>query len=343
MVCSLPDVEFPPPPMSKPDGEKMDADAFRREATEWLIRLSSGEATPGDFEDLRLWCRRSPSHAEAFARAQALWQALGPAGALYLDRNGAAAVHLPAAPPRRGGLSRRGLLAGALATAAAVPLALRPPWQLWPSLGELGADYRTGIGEQRRIELADGAAVELNTATAVNLAPPGAGDRLELLAGEAAVTTPPGRSRPVVVRVAGGEVSARVASFTLRQEGGLVRVTCLDGAVAVRCGAAAGQMGPGQQVELSQGRLGPVVAVDAAEVTAWRQRMLVFHDEPLARVIDEVNRYRPGRIVLLRPDLAGRQVSARFKLDRLDDVVLQISQVFALEPRTLPGGIVFLS
>jgi ferric-dicitrate binding protein FerR (iron transport regulator) len=45
--------------------------------------------------------------------------------------------------------------------------------------------------------------------------------------------------------------------------------------------------------------------------------VLVFHDAPLARVIDEINRYRPGVLVLLNPSLGRRKVQARFTLAQL--------------------------
>jgi len=330
--------------MRKPNGETMDADVLKREATAWVVRLSSGEATRNDLQDLRSWCQRSPSHAAAFDRARSLWQALGPAGELYLGHDGATAGARPGrVGSGRAGVSRRGILVGALATAAAVPMVVVPPWHLWLSAAEVMADYHTRVGEQRRIALADGAVLELNTASALNVDPRDGGDRLELLSGEVAVTTASDQPRPILVRVGGGEVSARAASFTVRHGADETRVTCLAGTVVIRCGGGDASLGPGQQIELGGQRLGPAVAVDTTAVAAWRQNMLIFHNEPLVRVIAEVNRYRPGRIVLLRTDLAERLVSARFKLDRLDDVVTQIRQVFTVEVRTLPGGIVVLT
>lgn len=47
---------------------------------------------------------------------------------------------------------------------------------------------------------------------------------------------------------------------------------------------------------------------DVAEVMAWRERMLVFNDVPLATVIDEINRYRPGMLLLLDKALGRRRV-----------------------------------
>ncbi|MFG3757292.1 hypothetical protein ACGE32_33645, partial [Klebsiella pneumoniae] len=91
-----------------------------------------------------------------------------------------------------------------------------------------------------------------------------------------------------------------------------------------------------------RGGLGAVTAVDPTVVTAWRSGYLMFRKEPLDRVIAEVNRYRPGRIVLLDATLGRGLVTARFKLDRLDDVMIQVHEVFGARVRNLPGGVVLI-
>jgi transmembrane sensor len=85
------------------------------------------------------------------------------------------------------------------------------------------------------------------------------------------------------------------------------------------------------------------VTVDPAVVSAWQQGVLVFRSDPLSRVIDEVNRYRSGRIVLVNEELGRRQVFASFRIDRIEDVVPRLQAVFGMRVRSLPGGIVLLS
>jgi transmembrane sensor len=68
----------------------------------------------------------------------------------------------------------------------------------------------------------------------------------------------------------------------------------------------------------------------------------MFRKEPLVNVIAEINRYWPGRIVLLDTKLGQSLVTARFKLDRLNDVLVQVREVFGAPVRTLPGGVVLI-
>ena len=83
--------------------------------------------------------------------------------------------------------------------------------------------------------------------------------------------------------------------------------------------------------------------MDAANVIAWRNKMLVFNDATLASVIDEINRYRPGMLVLLNTELGKRKVQARFSLDQLAGVALLIRDAYGAKCTELPGGVVLLS
>ena len=74
---------------------------------------------------------------------------------------------------------------------------------------------------------------------------------------------------------------------------------------------------PRQQVSYTDESLGAAVEIDPTYVTAWQKGILVFHDEPLGRVIEEVNRYWSGWIVVTNENLKSHLVTARFKLNHL--------------------------
>jgi transmembrane sensor len=317
-----------------PDGER---EMLSRDAWNWVLCITSGEATKADLAALQRWCAQSPRHADAFAKASEQWRAFGPAidGITLED----------AAVARRGRplIGRRAVLGGALAASAAgVAFAMiRPPLELWPSVTELAADYRTVPGEQRQLSLADGISVELNTRTSLNIRPTDRdGDRIELITGEAAVTT---RSKAIEVLAGDGQAQSAAARFSVRCDGPIVRVTCLDGLVDIAQQTRSASIRGNQQISYSAEGLGPITAVDAAIVTGWREGELFFDDEPLSLVIDELNRYRSGKIVLMNEALGRRRFTARFKLDRLDTAVAQLQTAFGARVTSFPGGIVVIS
>ena len=99
----------------------------------------------------------------------------------------------------------------------------------------------------------------------------------------------------------------------------------------------------GQQLSYGDSGQGFAVAVDPAVVTAWKRGMLIFRNAPLAQVIAELNRYRPGKIILLNKALADRKVVAGFRLDQIGDAVGYLCQAVGAQARSLPGGVVLLT
>lgn len=315
-------------------------DTARDQATAWVVRLTSGRATAEDAAALRRWCDDDAVHRQAFAEARLLWQTLGPAAQEIALRG-----HAEASRSHGRLLGRRAVIGGALAASAAVAwCGWRPPLHLWPSLDELRADYRTATGEQRQLALTAGVSVLLNTQTSIGVRPLPAGGRgIDLITGEAAVTASAPAAAPFVVTAAGGRASATSARFDIRRDGATVRVTSRDGDVEVAHRDRAVTVTSGYQVAYDGSGLGAVLPVELAVATAWQHGMLIFRHEPFDHVVAEVNRYRPGRIIVLDDALGRRDVVASFHLDRIGEVVGNLEHAFGARPTFLPGGIVLLS
>jgi transmembrane sensor len=139
-----------------------------------------------------------------------------------------------------------------------------------------------------------------------------------------------------------GRATARQAVFNVRHDGEAVSVTCLEGDVRVEQRDTAVALVPGRQVIYGARALGDARAIDPELVSAWRKGLLVFRDKPLGQVIDELNRYRHGRILLINSALRRLPVNGVFHLDRLDGVIEQIHALGA-QITNLPGGIILLS
>ena len=295
-------------------------DRLQSEAQDWLILLTSGRATAADARALRQWCAQSPEHARAFEQSKLLWQQLQPA-----------AERLQASRP----LGRRAFLGGAIAASAAF-LLIRGT--VPGGFSGLGADYITEVGEQRRVDLADGVSLELNTQTRINRRDSA---NFELVSGEVEVLTR--AQAPLKVQAGAGWLSASQARFNLRNTDQSVCVTCLDGALLVDVQGRSIRLESGQQLTYDAQRVGTPQAVDTSAVIAWRQQVLVFNDATLSTVIDEINRYRPGMLLLLNSELGKRKVQARFSLDQLAGVALLIRDAYGAKCTELPGGVVVLS
>lgn len=318
------------------------AESLQREAVAWLSLLSSGTATVADGEALKRWCGEHPSHAEAYARAACVWDMLRPVAAKASDP--ALALRVAVGMPRRH-MGRRAFLGGAIAASAACAAyaVAHAPLGLWPSLAELGADVRTATGEQRRLEIAQGIAVDLNTRSSLALRPAsGAENYVELISGEAVVAAGSKSPEGCVVIAGAGRILARDARVDIRRDGHQVCVVCIEGRIQVEHQSQAMSLAARERVVYDGRGMGGSDTIDPTIVTAWQQGRLVFRRELLSRVIDEVNRYRAGHIVLLDRSLGQRQIDASFQLDHLENVVTYLQQAFNARIRTLPGGVVLV-
>lgn len=301
---------------------------IQKEAQAWVVRLASGQVSERDAQVFRHWCARSRKHANAFAEARAVWGAMASA---------ACAVKRAQRPVNT---ARRAWIGGAVAASLGL-LVLRPPTDLWPAVAGLGADYATGTGEQREVALDGGVLVQMNTQTRLDAAPVQDGaTALVLLAGEAEFQAGLRGAARVRVQAGDGMVSAGSARFNIRLFGREVCVTCLAGRLRVAQAGNDAELAAGQQLRYRPEHFGIARAVARGDVSAWRQRLLVFKQSTLAEVVDEVNRYRPGKLILNGDALKQTRVQASFSLDRLDDVIALIQDAYGARVTRLPGGIV---
>lgn len=312
-------------------------DAIEQKGLEWIDRMLSGEATTGDLEDMRRWRSLSARHADALAYAARVRRAVAAAAP------GFAETPAPRPAAGRAYASRRAFLGGgALAASVTAYLAARPPMDLWPSLGEMFADYRTRTGERREVALRSGVVLDLNTQTSLALRSDSEGRQAELIDGEALANVDVPGDRRFVLSAADGKVSAVRARFNVQRIGHRVAVTCISGRTDVSCGAGRTRLEAGQHVDYGLGGLGVVTEVSADVAAAWSNGLLIFHDQPLSEVIANVNRYRANKIVVMNAALGAQTMSGSLHLDRLDEIVAQV-RLNGARVTTLPGGIVLLS
>jgi transmembrane sensor len=284
--------------------------AILKEAAGWLVRVQSETLSAADSAALDRWRARSADHEAAWQRAETMLRSFGQV------------------PPHIGGQTLRQAhragrrqavraLAGLLVLGPAAWMGARElPWREWR------ADLRTATGEQRRIALADGTQLVLNTASAVDVDYTFAQRVLWLRAGEILLTTghdPAPVRRPVLVQTPQGVLRALGTRFMVRDEGARVRVAVYEGAVEVRPareGANPLVLAAGDQTVFSaEGAAAPVSADPLA--ASWADGMLAARNWRLADLVAELGRYRHG-VLRCDPAVAGLRVSGAFPLNDID-------------------------
>lgn len=310
--------------------ERGDDTDLLRDAVAWVNRLTSGAATRADADELARWRSQSREHEFAFREAARLRATVR------------AAVKGPTQPMETArtaspNVTRRMMIGGALAasTVGAITLSsgLRAP----------RADFATAKGESRKLAIAPGILVELNTATRMVRRPDLGADGVELLSGEAVLTAALDRPAPFVVVAGAGRTIARNARFNLRCDDAAATVTCLEGTVLVQGVGGERRLSANQQLRYDQEGLSTAVTVDPTQITAWREGMLIFQDKPLRDVVAEVNRYRSGRIMIANDALADRRITGTFYVKRADQIIDQMRSAFNARIVRLPGDVVVVA
>lgn len=314
---------------------------IREQAAAWAVRLDEGALTTEEQAALLTWLEAAPAHADALERALAVWRQLD--GAVVqspMPARGNGADRPMAGTFRRHRPTRRRV---AWAAAALVLLLLggylqRERAGLW-----LHADQRTATGETRRITLEGGSDALLDAQSAVAVLDNAQWREVSVLEGRAFFNVGHRDARPFRVRAGDWTVTDVGTTFQLARQGDQVHVVVASGSVDIRGPAGQETVHAGEQASIASD--GSQVVVGPADVdvaTAWTRGRLVFVNQPLRDVVDELNRYYDGRIVILGRAAADRRVSGVFKTAEPLAAVHAIEQNLGLRTSRLVGGLVVL-
>ena len=284
-----------------------------RAAAQWLAVLESGAATERDHAALQHWRDSHPQHEQTWQKAQTLRQR-------FSDLPQALAM----ASLDRPQPGRRAVLKRALGIAALVPTAWLVSRQL--PIEAWRADLHTATGERRRMSLADGGSLQLNTATAVDMDL--AQRRITLVDGELALNVPGPAAMTVQTRY--GELRVSQAEVCVRQMAKGCLVSVLQGSVQVR--DLTGQMVSlpgGRQASLQADGLGAWAPFDVLQ-PGWRDGVLTAQNQTLGDFLRELERYRPG-VLRWDPSLETLRVTGSFRLDDTDRILNLLAQTLGLE------------
>jgi transmembrane sensor len=272
-------------------------------AQQWFVLLHDDDATDADRQRFAAWLAADPAHARAWAETEQLWTRMDSVVPALRARDAWPAARKPAVQiTRRGWLKQAA--AAALVLGGGVGVAVS---------SDVFADHRTGLGERRTLKLADGSTIELDADSALSVAFSAGQRRISLHRGRAFFQVASDASRPFVVVAGNGEIRALGTAFSVKiAPAGLVQVAVSEHAVGVSCGGETARVDQGRALTYDAGGIGQTAATDIASQLAWRQDRLFFQEAPLREVVADLDRYRPGRILILDDDLADLPVTGFF-------------------------------
>jgi transmembrane sensor len=196
----------------------------------WDARLRGAVCTDEDRKEFAAWRDADPAHREAFERLQAI------VSRLRQERSRADLRAMRDAALALTDRRQKRMRWTAAASVAAVALALLL-WTLAPQIAGIGwaraSTFSTGTGQRSTVTLQDGSTVELNSKTRIRVAFSGKRRSVVLLEGQAIFQVAKDVQRPFVVQAGDREIVAVGTAFDVRLDSSAVRVTLLEGKVAV--------------------------------------------------------------------------------------------------------------
>lgn len=297
-------------------------------AAGWFARRRSGAFTPREQAELDAWLDADPEHAEAYAAVERAW-------------SGAAAVRGdPRVMARRQALlkarGRRAFAVRALAASLVVAVlggGVTGVEMLTGPKPLATQSFKTAVGQRATVTLPDGSVVMLNTDTVVRTRADHDRRLVYLEKGQAFFKVAHDKRHPFVVAAAGRTVTALGTAFDVRVDNGALRVVLVEGKVRVEtpvataspvaksAAPAPAKPSPGQATEMVAGSelVAPddadwrLIRTDAERETSWTRGQIIFDNQPLGAVVDELNRYSDQKMVVSGANLAATPISGTFK------------------------------
>lgn len=289
-------------------------------AVEWMLVLSSGQASSEAIAGYQAWRKEHPSHEAACARVS---QALGAFDTLR-ERgvSGAVVRQAVTAASRRTALRATLSLAGLGFVGGGAGLL---GWRVVEEQGLL-ADQHTGLAQRRQETLPDGGTLWMDARTVVDLAFEQGQRELTLHRGRLLVRAPAQPAGRLQVHTPGGTLAAGDARFVVQASSGRpLHVTAINGSVAVTAAS-------GERVDVAEGRHAVLVPGQAARVetargteSLWTRGLVALDNEPLGDLVEALQAYRGG-VLRVEPRAAQLRISGVFSLDDTDKTLRALAE-----------------
>jgi ferric-dicitrate binding protein FerR (iron transport regulator) len=305
------------------------------EAIAWAVRLGSGSAGAEVQAACEAWRAADPLHEQAWRQVQSVEEAFRqvPSGTASLAHGALQSAAGLQARGRRRAIRLLGLVAAGGVFGAWL-------WREAPWLQR--TEYLTAIGERRRVVLADGTELSLNTGSEAEVLFSPLRRLIVLRRGELFVRTGAdadslvGR-RSFWVHAAQARFEAIGTRFGVRQAGSETRLSMSEGQVAIHAGDAPPVFAQaGDRFVVRANGAAPERAAEAGfEADAWTDGALVARQMRLDAFVAELARYRQAPLAC-DAEAASLRVSGVFQLGGADPVGRALDALV----RTLPVKVV---
>lgn len=297
-------------------------------AIDWAIKLEFNRPSSATRAAFEHWLQAEPAHATAWQRVQSLKSDFAAVPrSLAME-----ALQAVDGKRKASGVNRRQalkllMLAGVV---AGIGWAGREhvPWQ------HMMADAGTAVGEQRTLRLDDGTVVVLNTDSAISIDLRDERRMIVLRRGEILITTGPDTAfadkRPFWVQTPFGTMQALGTRFVVRLDDRRARISVQEGAVQLHSasGNETAIVNVGESWWLADDNVTRAIPQNFSD-DSWVDGVVAGKNMRLADLLNELSRYRRGRIVC-DEDVEDLRVSGIYHVRDTDQALRFLQQTQAV-------------
>jgi transmembrane sensor len=292
------------------------------EAADWLARADRG-LTSDETVAFEQWRAAATEHRIVFLQLRSVWQ-----------RADALAGLRQPAPPARRLPSRLKLAAAAIAAVLVIAVGVGMQYRTQKISVQ---KFQTAVGAQRSLDLPDGTHVELNTDTVIHASMTPEARTVTLDRGQAYFEVVHDADHPFVVIAGNRRITDLGTKFSVRRDGNRVDVVVKEGEVRVELIAGdhvgAPVVAERNMIVISRDNETLIAQKRPQEIDnamLWRSGLLFFDQEPLAEVVNDINRYNRRKM-----EVVGRardiRIGGSFRRDNIEGFKQLLRDGFGLK------------
>jgi transmembrane sensor len=323
------------------------------EASIWLVRLDNGNLSDQLRKELKTWLSADKRHPIALRTITDIWDDMDEVLMLINEDSSKS-------------ISFRSLLKPIfqpVMLAASVSFLAIVIWLVMPTNVQKNS-YATLIGQQITTTFDDGSIIHLNTNSRIETQFSDEKRIVKLIKGEALFEVAHDPSRPFIVYAGDRLVQAIGTKFVIHLKSENIQVTVTDGKVKMSKVALNTKLADIEElnnttiqkddVYIAKGEKVIVGTDQAPKLTrikpdgikrelSWIDGKLIFVNEELFDVIQEINRYVDIEIVLKDPSLHKTKISGRFNLEDSEALIEAIEISFNMKSQQLGSNKILLT
>ncbi|WP_426369643.1 FecR family protein [Pseudocolwellia sp. HL-MZ7] len=312
---------------------KNTAQRVQAQAAHYITRLYSGELTEQEENQVYQWLEESDDNKEEYQRQLELWDSSS--DLILPTQKTEHKLFTMTFFNRYTSIAATALIAMTLFIVSITQVTQAP-----------SIVYKTKIGEMENITLSDKSVITLNTNSEIKVTLTKEARKVDLISGEAFFIVTSNKERPFIVTSGGQEITVVGTQFNVHKMQTSIEVAVIEGIVQVKKKLkihSRSKLKPMAQDKylLEKGNIGtfnsaaeiimPINNDKLAKKTSWRNGLLIFKDESLQTVINELNRYRQNKIELKGKETQALKISGAFDFTQKEQVISGLLQTLPIK------------